>query len=88
MSVVIFEVISDQAWICVCASPLHFGPAKISGRLLQSFSARVLTFFNRFLEMHLPGEAVLHTSGLLRPRADLQKCEKLMVKRYFLQRGV
>ena len=49
--VVIFETFVDWAWMWGRFSAAQPGPPKISGRLLQSILARVLTFFNRFLEM-------------------------------------
>ena len=79
--VVIFETFVDWAWMWGRFSAAQPGPPKISGRLLQSILARVLTFFNRFLEMNLPGQAAGLVSGFLPPRAQLQKCEKLMIKR-------
>ena len=86
--VVIFEAFADLAWICGLASAPQPDPAKISGRLLHSIFARVLSLFNGFLEMNLPSQAADHSSGFLRPRAEMQKCEKLMRKRCFLQGGV
>ena len=86
--VVIFGARANPAWICGGASPPQPGPAKIFRRLLHPIFARVLTFFNRFSEMGLPGRAASLTSYFLLPSADLQKCEKLMVKRRFFKRAV
>ena len=86
--VAIFEVFADLAWISGPTSGPQPGPPKISGRLLHSILARVLTFFNQFSKMNLPSQAADHSSGFLRPRAEMQKCEKLMRKRFFLQEGV
>ena len=86
--VVIFGARANQAWICWGASAPQLGLAKIFRRLLHSIFARVLTFFNRFLKMNLPGQAAVLASGFLCPRAQLQKCEKLMVKRRVLQGSV
>ena len=81
--VVIFEAFADLAWICGLASAPQPDPAKISGRLLHSIFAGVLAFFNRFSEMNLPSQAADHSSGFLRPRAEMQKCEKLMINGVF-----
>ena len=84
----IFEPSQNQSWFVWGTNVPQPGPAEISGRLLHVIFARVLTFLNGFSEMRLPGRTATHTFVFLRAQADMHKCEKLMVKRYFLQRGV
>ena len=84
----IFEPSQNQSWFVWGTNVPQPGPAEISRRLLHAIFARVFTFFNGLLEMSLPGRTATHTFVFLRAQADMHKCEILMVKHYFLQRGV